>query len=199
MTKHALALFSIFAISGCAFGPLVNHETARTVGANNHELVGGYGQAGYVAKWTYGLAESLDLGVQFESLSFGIRGKYSFLNVENGFSLAAALGFGSSIGGSHYYGDILASYMAGGWEPYGTLRIVHVKTDPLEFRDEETGDVDFTIGSAQYEYGQFMLGTRYWFTEHWLVSIEASTLFGFTSEFKVANGLLAGAAFGYRF
>lgn len=199
MKKHFAALFTVLAVSGCAFGPLVSHETARTVGESHHEIVAGYGSPGYAFKWSFGLTKNWDVGVQYESLSLGIRTKYAFLNVENGFSLAAAFGVGSSVGGNHYYGDLLASYMTGSWEPYGTLRIVHVKTDPLDFKDESTGNLKFTIGSAQYDYGQFMLGTRYWFTKNWLLSIEASTLFGFTSDFKVADGFLASAAFGYRF
>jgi hypothetical protein len=185
--------------SGCAVGPLVSHETARTVGSSHHELMAGYGQAGYVFKWNYGLTQNLDFGLHFESLSVGVRAKYAFLNSSSGWSFAAALGTGASIGGSHYYGDLIGSYLVGSWEPYGTLRAVHVTNDPLEFKDKDTGHVDFTVDKSEYDYGQFILGTRFWMTPHWLLSLEASTLFPISSGFRMGSTLLAGASFGYRF
>lgn len=201
MKNYLLFLYivAVATFSGCAVGPLVSHETARTVGDSNHELIGGYGQAGYVIKWDYGLAENLDLGLHWESLSIGLRLKYAFINKKDGWSLATALGTGASIGGSHYYGDLIGSYVTGSWEPYGTLRVVHVKNDPLEFRDKNTGEVDVTVPGSKYNYGQFILGTRYWFTPHWLFSLEASSLFAMTSGLKFGNDVFVGGAFGYRF
>lgn len=200
--KKYLAFFYLVAVttlSGCAVGPLVSHETARTVGDSNSELIGGYGQAGYVFKWNYGLTENLDFGLHWESLSIGLRAKYAFINNDNGWSFASALGTGVSVGGNHYYGDIIGSYLVDSWEPYGTLRFVHVNNDPVEFKDEDTGQADFTIPGSQYQYGQFILGTRYWFNPHWLLSLEASSLFALTSGLKFGGNVLIGAAFGYRF
>jgi len=186
-------------LSSCAVGPLVSHETARTVGNSKSELIAGAGQAGFIAKWNYGLRENLDFGVHWESLSLGIRLKYAFENNEAGWSFASSLGTGGSIGGSHYYGDLIASHKHGAWEPYTTLRVVHVKNDPIDFRDENTGALDFTVNKSEYDYGQFMLGTRYWFSHQWLLSVEASTLFSNSSDFKLKQNLLAGAAIGYKF
>lgn len=194
----SFAVLGMF-LSGCAVGPLVSHETARTVGDGNHELVGGFGQAGYAFKWNYGLSDNLDLGLHYESLSIGLRSKYVFIKDEDNWSVAGALGTGASVGGSHYYGDVIASYLTGAWEPYGTIRIVHVKNDPSEFRNTDTGQVAFTIDRIEYDYGQLMLGTRYWFDTNWLFSVEASTLFALSSGFKVDNAFILGAAFGYRF
>jgi hypothetical protein len=191
--------FLFLLLTSCAIGPLVSHETARTVGDSKHELVGGYGSGGLALKWNYGLSKNLDLGVQMESYSMGIRAKYAFINASEGFSLAAALGTGLSVGGSHSYGDILASVKNGNWEPYATLRMVHVKTDPVDFKDESTGRFDFKVDSLNYNYGQFILGTRYWFSPKWLLSVEGSTLFSASSGLSLANTLLLGAAFGYRF
>src|SRR4051794_11386575 len=100
-----LSLFLIFGLlGGCAVGPLVSHETARTVGKGHNELVAGYGIAGYALKWNLGLDDSLDVGIHWESLSLGARAKYAFINGrEHGWSLASALGAGLSIGGKHYY------------------------------------------------------------------------------------------------
>jgi hypothetical protein len=196
----ALLIFVSTLFSGCAFGPLVTHETARTVGYHNNDIIVGYGVPGYVVKWSFGLLEDLDLGVQFESLSVGARLKYSFINNQKGgWSLATALGAGSSVGGNHYYGDVMGSYLSGSWEPYSTLRIVHIKTDPTEFRSKDTNGLSFTVNSFDYDYGQFFLGTRYWISEHWIFSIEASTLFSITSGLKVGSNIMGGAAFGYHF
>lgn len=186
-------------LTSCAIGPLVSHETARSVGDSKHELVGGYGSGGVALKWNYGLSKNLDLGLQMESHSMGIRAKYAFINASEGLSLAAAVGTGLSIGGSHSYGDILASFRNGNWEPYTTLRMVHVRTDPVDFKDEDTGRFDFKVDSINYNYGQVMVGTRYWFNSHWLLSVEGSTLFSASSGLSLANTFLLGAAFGYRF
>lgn len=193
------AAFATLFLSSCAVGPLVIHETARTVGNSKSELVGGLGRAGFVAKWNYGLTENLDFGVHWESLSLGIRAKYAFINSEAGWSFATALGTGGSLGGSHYYGDIIGSYVHGKWEPYSTLRIVHVKNDPIEFQDEDTGNIDFVVSKSEYDYGQFILGTRHWFSHQWFISLEASTISAISSGLDVEKNLLAGAAIGYHF
>ena len=202
MKKYLLfiCVVAVVTFSGCAFGPLVSHETARTVGNSNHELIGGYGMAGLIFKWNYGLTENLDLGLHSESLSLGIRAKYAFINRTVGWSFATAFGTGISLpDASHFYGDLIGSYMTGAWEPYSTLRLVHVKNNSLDFKDQKTGQVNFTVPSSEYDYGQFILGTRYWFSPHWLFSLEASSFFSATSGFKFGNNLLVGAAFGYHF
>jgi hypothetical protein len=194
----SLILFFNFVFSGCAVGPLVSHDNARTVGKSNSEFMGGVGSAGYLVKWNYGLSENLDFAVQFESLSLGIRAKYSFLNNKEGFSFATALGTGASIGGSHYYADIIGSFLNGSWEPYGLLRVVQVKTDPLELKDEDTGELAFTVDEVEYSYGQAILGTRYWFNKSWFLSLEVSSLFSI-SNVKFTDEVLVGTALGYKF
>lgn len=195
---RALPALLFLLLSACV-GPLVNHETARTVGDNNHELLGGGGQAGYIIKYNYGITENLDFGVHWESLSLGVRMKYAFINVKEGFSLAAAAGTGASIGGQHYYADVVGSYRTTKkWEPYGMVRVVHVELDPVELRDQNTGGWSFTIPGTSFDYGQFTGGTRFWFNENWLMSLEASSLFAITSGFKTNNNFFVGAAFGYR-
>ncbi|MBK7844059.1 MAG: hypothetical protein IPJ71_10245 [Bdellovibrionales bacterium] len=202
MFKMPFFLFSLFLYlcCGCAVGPLVSHETARTVGQSHHELIGGFGQAGYVLKWNYGLTDRLDWGLQWESLSIGIRGKYAVINgKDDGLSLALALGTGASVGGSHVYGDIIASYLAGSWEPYSTIRVVHVTNDPVELSEKDTGKILFAVSKSEYVYGQVFLGTRYWFNPRWLLSLEGSSLFSLSSGFEIENNLILGAALGYRY
>ena len=202
MNKYALLILSaaILFFSSCAIGPLVSHETARTVGDSNHEIVAGGGQAGYVFKWNYGLSKNFDIGLHWESLSVGIRAKYAFLNQQSGgMSMALALGTGSSIGGSHNYGDVMLSYLTGAWEPYATARFVQVKNDPLKFQNENTGQVDFAVSAFEYQYGQYILGSRIWFNKHWLFSIEASKLYSISSGVTIGSEVIGGAALGYRF
>lgn len=200
MKQILLSFLSILFLAGCAVGPLVSHETARTVGHTKHELVSGWGQPGVVLKWNYGISENWDFGVHIETLSVGIRTKYAFINNHShGWSLATALGVGSSVGGSHSYADLILSYFVDSWEPYGALRIVDVKSDKKKFTDQDTGQITFEIDSAQFQYGQGILGTRYWVNPHWLFSLEFSTLFGITSGFKADQQLIGSAGFGYRF
>jgi hypothetical protein len=78
------------------------------------------------------------------------------------------------------------------------LRIVHIKTLPYEY-EAAAGLFKFTIDKEQYNYGQVILGTRYWFSRHWLASLEASSLFSLSSDLHIKNNIFAGAAFGYRF
>lgn len=199
LSLWAAALGTCFLQTACV-GPLVSQETAQTVGYHRHEIVGGGGQAGALVKYNFGLGENLDVGAQWESLSIGLRMKYALLNEhEEGFSLALAGGLGSSIGGSHYYGDLMASYLTGRMEPYGTFRMVHVKIDPVEFKDSNSGQTVFTVDLGDYSYAEAILGTRIWLTRHWLLSFEAATLMSMTSGLSFTNSLIVDGAFGYRF
>jgi len=197
--NKALLSFVLFFSSSCAIGPLVNHETARTIGATKQELSVGYGLAGYVFKWNVGINEDFDLGVHLESLSLGVRAKYAFLNSPSGWSYSGAFGIGTSLGGSHHYADLNASYLSGKVEPYGTLRLVHVKNDPLEFRDKNTGQVDLVISRSEYDYAQFIFGTRYWHSPKNYFSLEAGTFSSISSGLRIGSGLLFSVAAGGRF
>lgn len=79
-------------------GPLVSHETARTLGHGNKKLLGGFGSGGFVVKFNYGARDNLDLGVQLENCSLGLRAKYSLLNSSHGWSYVVAGGLGTSVG-----------------------------------------------------------------------------------------------------
>lgn len=190
---------ALLVLSGCAFGPLVSSESARTVGAGRKELVAGYGQLGPVFKFDYGLKSNWDVGFQGELLSVGVRTKYAFVNnQEKGFSLAGALGIGKSIDGSHAYADVMGSYLSGAWEPYLTGRFVHVKTDPSELLDVITHVLDLRVESSEYNYAQTMLGLRYWMSEHWMLTAEASSLVALSGGSFKATPFATGTL-GFRF
>ena len=198
ISRLSTLLFTLATV-GCV-GPLVVDETARTVGHRNSEVVLGAGQAGGVLKYTYGLADSLDFGLQLEAQATGLRLKYAVLNQrEVGFSAALAGGVGYSAGGSHVYGDLMASYLFGTFEPYATFRYVRVTTDPQEFKDHETHQTYFTLPSAEFQYGQAILGTRLWFNPHWLASVEAAQLWSINGVVRLHSGVIINGAVGYRF
>lgn len=187
-------------VCSCTVGPLVLHETGRTVGRHHNELELGAGSAGQLAKWNFGLADDLDVGIQYEMLSVGARVKYAFINrPDHGLSLAGAAGAGRSRGGHYYNGDLVASYLNGPWEPYGGLRYTYAKSDPDDLNDKDSGIFDFTIHSDTYEYGQTFVGSRYWFNPNWLLSVEASSLFSLSDSLRLDNNFLLGLALGYRF
>lgn len=196
--KKMAVVFSFLFLANCALGPLVVHEPARTVGDGKHQWTFGYGLPGLVVKWNMGLTENLDLGIQYESISFGARIKYAFINnKEAGWSLATAAGVGSSIGGTHSYVDLMGSFLSDNWEPYGAFRIVKVSTDPLEFQDTETGATEFTVTVPDFMYSQITLGSRYWLSKSWAMSLEASTLSSLTDGFDITSDVLVGIAFAY--
>jgi len=199
--KIIFTLLALLSLSGCAVGPLVGHETARTVGDNNHEIAGGLGQQGFVAKWNYGLRENWDIGIHAELFSIGLRTKYAFINgMENGFSMAAAAGIGESVGGEHYYGELLSSYMIKQFEPLVNIIHVRVKTDPQDFKkDFEQDEPDFVIESYKFNYFQILYGTRFWFNPNWMLSVEGSTFAATSSGLKLMKWNLFSAAVGYRF
>lgn len=202
--KSFFLLSLIFFTTSCAFGPLMMNETATTVGRENSDLNIGYGAAGYVAKYNYGILDNLDFGVQYENFSLGARLKYAFINNNTqGFSFATAVGTGASMGGSHNYVDIIGSYKSNKLEPYFGYRYVSVKTDPVEFEENDEDDdvefFDFTIDNFKFKYGQAFLGFRYWVSQKWSVNGEVSKLMSIEDINLNDSGVLYAASFSYRF
>lgn len=181
-TKLLMMVFGL--LSGCAVGPLMVHETARTVGDRRDELSVGYGATGFDFKWHHGFHDNLDLGFQVEALSAGVRGKWAVVNNQtSGPSLALATGVGFNWNGSHVYGDLIGSYLAGSWEPYTSLRGVQATNNQRELKESETGKTVITIPRNSFQYGQYTLGTRFWFNQKFMMNVEASKLFSEEPEF----------------
>ncbi len=189
---------SIAALTGCVTGPFASYETARTVGQGSDEIIGGFGTSGYSFKWNHGLTNRFDIGVQLEQLSVGLRGKYALIQASQGFAFTAALGLGASGYGSHYYGDLLLSDLIGQFEPYSTLRLTHVNVDKLQFRDKNNGTVIARIDAGQFDYGQVIVGTRYWINSNWSLAGELSVLLALGAV-HIDDTVLGSAAFAYRF
>ncbi|MBI2712537.1 MAG: hypothetical protein HYX41_06775 [Bdellovibrio sp.] len=192
-----LVLFIGFGASGCAFGPIYSHETARTVGAGKGEFTGGFGNGGYLIKADVGLIENLDIGFHWESLSIGGKIKYAFLNNrEAGLSLSGTLGAGTSFGGSYYAATATVSYLAGIWEPYLALRGTYVAYSSSSGSLSLNGSsLNLPQFGYSYAYCEPILGTRVWLYQQHLY---------FSAELGVPITLLGGvfvgsAGLGYRF
>jgi len=142
--------------SGC-LAPLSNSFTARSLGKGKIGLDGGMlvlvRQEGSVVvpaafKIALGLSSDFDLGVQMESASLSVFGKYSFINnKERGFSLAGVLGAGAVASGSYAYAGPVLSYKSKAVEPYfvGRFNYVHY--------GESENDLDMEPGTYTY-YGE---------------------------------------------
>ena len=195
-----LGWLTILGVSGCV-GPLVEQESARSVGPGQLEALAGYGQAGYVAKAMYGLTSRWDVGAQWEMLSWGLRTKYSLRNErEEGWSVAVAAGGGwGSDSASNYYGDAIVSWLHRQLEPYVALRYGHVHPEMHRIRNAYTGDVRYSIQSENFEYAQALLGARVWYGSHTFASSEVSLPVSMTNHVFMSQALLFGAALGYHF
>lgn len=200
MRAALIFLLSSVVLTGCV-GPLVQHETARSVGFGQFEAVGGFGQAGYVAKANYGLTSNWDIGVQAESLSVGLRTKYAIKNSrEGGWSTAVALGGGvADWGASDYYGDFLVSWLKHQLEPYGTIRYGRVNTDPTRINDHYTGDVRYIVKGNSFDYVQGIFGARVWLGKHVNASAEVSAPVSLSKNVFMSQALLLGMALGVHF
>lgn len=179
-TLIILALSTV-SFTACVIGPLATFETAQTVGEKKAEFIGGGGTPGTIFKATIGLTDRIDIGFQWESLSIGYRAKYRISPDLDGLIFAGAVGLGSNFGGSYQYFDLLSSKKFQTFEPYANLRLVRGKTDPVEFKNRDTGTTTWTVQSAEFNYGQFFLGSRVWLNEKWFGAIEISDLFPINS------------------
>lgn len=85
------------------------------------------------------------------------------------------------------------------WEPYSTLRMVHVSNDPVELKDRETGNVFFKTDAFEYNYGQIFLGNRFWFTPKFYLSLEFSSIFALSSNLTIGGNSIVTGGLGFRF
>jgi len=167
--------------SGC-LAPLSNSFTARSLGTGkiglDGEMLAVVRQEDSVVLPAFtiaiGLSSDFDLGVQIESASMGVFGKYSFINnKERGFSLAGVLGAGAVADGSYAYAGPVLSYKAKSFEPYlvGRLNYVH-------YGESEDLFEDILWEAGTYTYVQFTLGSIFWLTQSIGLNVEGSAFAG---------------------
>ena len=187
----------LFFFAGC-IPPMAGHETGRTLGESQSELIGGLGAFGHVIKYNYGVTDYLDLGIHWETFSLGLRAKYSFINTPiSGWSLAGALGAGSVSHGRYITGDVIGSYLSGDWEPYGFIRRSRVICNEVAAKDSKKLLHDFLVACEKKHYDrvQFTLGSKYWFSAKWFLSLETGRVF----ENSIAPVSILSTSFGYKF
>lgn len=164
--------------TGCAMAPLSNHITARSTGKENSSLdlgttIGNSRKPWLpTIKYTKGLGDNLDFGVQYEVVSIGLWSKYSFINrPERGFSFGALIGGGLS--GTGYYGYLgpVVSYRFKRFEPYFISRFNHVRYEGTNVL-ASIGEISFANGS--YRYFQNTLGTMFWIFDWAALSLETN-------------------------
>jgi hypothetical protein len=168
--------------SGC-LAPLSNSFTAQSLGKGKIGLDGGMlvdviqedSQEDSVVLPAFavaiGLSSDFDLGVQMESGSIGVFGKYSFINnKERGFSLAGVLGAGAVASGSYAYAGPVLSYKSKAVEPYfvGRFNYVHY--------GESENILDMEAGT--YTYVQLTLGSIFWLNQSIGLNVEGSAFAG---------------------
>ncbi len=174
----SMAILLAFPASGC-LAPLSNSFTARSLGAGKIGVDGGMSalvrREDSVALPAFmiavGLSSDFDLGVQMESASIGVFGKYSFINnKERGFSLAGVLGAGAVASGSYAYAGPVLSYKSKAVEPYfvGRFNYVHY--------GESENILDMEPGT--YTYVQFTLGSIFWLNQSVGLNVEGSAFAG---------------------
>lgn len=185
-----ISLFvSLVQLTSCAFGPLQNHETARTVGEGNAEFsAGALSFFVPVIKYNYGLSDRWDLGFHFETFSYGFRTKYAMLQDTGSLDLAAVfmVGESGSEQGSSFpyvHGELIGSRRVSKvFEPYATL--AYSAGQRIGGRqDEPTNDsLERFISDAlrapdRFDYFSIRLGSRLWFSEKGFVSAEFAQIY----------------------
>ena len=187
VTDIILCLF----ISGCAIAPLSNSFTGRSIGKKKVQLEGGavaLGTGMPAFKFTYGLLHDFDLGLQYDSFSFGLFSKYSLINPENkGFALAGLFGGGVTIEGNYLYVGPALSYKTGMFEPYFVTRFNYV------VYDENDSFSNINIAAGEYSYFQITGGSIFWISKNFGLNVEASTFSTeATGSTEIAGPLLFG-------
>lgn len=155
---------------------MATNFTGRSLGKGNIGFDGGaivYGSVVPSLKFAFGATQKLDVGLQLDSLSAGIFGKYSFINgIERGFSLAGFAAAGACIGGYYFYTGPVISVKSGMFEPYLAARINLVHFGQAFDYDDEWIDL------GGYSYFQFTLGNIFWIGKRLGLAIEATAFSG---------------------
>lgn len=190
--KIKILLFAslILLQAACSIAPFSSSITARSNGNGVHSfqgggtLVGAKGVKGVLPefKWLAGLTDNWDIGLQYEILSLGLLTRYSFVNNDEGFSLAGFGGFGDMVGGNYIYAGPAVSFRAGQWEPFFNLRYNHIhwkkQSGTLNFtsNDGTSTGIPYETSAVDFHYYQAALGTVFWFTEKFGLNLDANAI-----------------------
>ena len=193
LVVYVSILFFLLLSTSCSIAPLKTPKTARALGKGHWEMDLGALPSSFSAY--RGFSENLDIGLTLEEqlgVVVELSGKYAFLNREEGSSLAI---FGGVFSGSALYGDNrgfrvggLWSYKRKWWELYlvSTYNSGRWKAGkPLDADEKDDLLIDFFYdyeGRRNYSYIQSSLGSNFWFTKKFALSINTTFLFNFESD-----------------
>ena len=200
LIRRGYALLLVVFVSSCAIGPILNHDVARSNGDGNHDIkimssVDGL----WGFHYDYGLTDDLDIGVQWEALSAGLKLKYALVNNQkSGLSVALGAGTGTSFGGSYYNGALFVSYKSKTFEPFASVRYTSVENDSTDLKDADTGELFVTIPAFNYNYTKAFLGTKIWFVDWFALSLEAGSFIA-SGDVKFDSNVFYSAAFEFAF
>jgi hypothetical protein len=170
-----LCVASLILASSC-LAPLSNNFTGRSLGQGKVGLEGGAVTAGSVLpvfKLSVGLSRDFDLGLQYDSFSIGLFGKYSFMNnQESGFSLAGVAGGGATVGGGYAFAGPALSFKLGAFEPYAVGRYNFVS-----YKESDSA-VGMSWEAGQHTYFQFTFGGVLWLGKGFGLNAEVSFFSG---------------------
>ena len=187
----SLCLASLVLTCSC-LAPLSSNFTGRSLGQGKVGLEGGAIAAGSalpVLKLSIGLSRNFDLGLQYDSFSLGLFGKYSFINnQESGFSLAGVAGGGATGGGAYGFAGPAFSVKLGAFEPYAVGRYNFVSFG------ESSSSSRLSWEAGQHSYFQFTFGGLLWLGKGFGLNAEVSFFSGILGiEDMVPATVLVGA------
>lgn len=159
-------------LCSCAFAPLSDPITPQTLGKGNqsHNITAGYPYVGYV--YNYGVSESLDLGLQFESqikgFAMGARLILEANEYEEGqWNGALLAGAGLTTEGSYVYGGMIWGRKWGFYELALTPRINFTNISREIDADVTADFADYYSlelrEQGNYFYTSLSLANTFWF------------------------------------
>lgn len=193
MLKFLSLIFAFF-LASCALNPIYTPKTAKSVGKDQNQIDFGLSSAPYFV-YQRGLSENFDLGGIIEEQILpvvSLFGKYSFVNNDTGWSLAALAGVskGFDVGDAKgFYAGPLVSYRGATLESYFGARYNYVDWDTLDLDSDDSDDLffdDVDLGHIQYLQGN--LGFTYWSSDSFGTNIDF--VYFYTLEQQSSSGTL---------
>jgi hypothetical protein len=171
-------LFIALSIASCAFAPMNSSKTARAIPEDETLVDFGFSPFPY-ATLASGLADKLTLSGSIEQQLFplvAVALKYSFLDRNEGFSLAAELGTSLGMGVVKSYSGFVGpifSWKKNWFEIYLYPKYNYVHFDKLELSDGDKADLFIdAIDPGSISYLLNALGSTWWVTPEFGLNLE---------------------------
>ena len=182
-------------------------RSARSLGEDNWGIGAGISPTLSV-EGGYGVSQDLDVGVLLE-YQFGfvasVFTKYSFINRDEGFSLAGYAG--AFTGGSFattrgFYAGPLLSYRRKWFEPYLLMRYTYVHWEAGDLSSDEQQDSFIDLVSwedTSFNYLQTDLGINFWTSPTFAIVPSAKIFTFFGRNVETDTSVIPGLSFTFLF